>query len=350
MSEQTKVIDKNKIINGLRFAIIISLFISSLIILITIDEEAFQTIINALNIKFIFSLFLIMFFNWIFAGLRLKIMAEAIGEKLSLKDCVIIYLSGAFISHVTPFASGGGPFQVYFFHKKGVQVGKSSMIIVIQFILRLFFFGIITPLFLIFFNDLISPGIVPSYLFYLAFGVGILISAGIIVFTLVPQILNKLISTFLKINILNRFIKRSFKAKRWIVKARIELNEFRNSLTIMAQKKKALFLGAICTIIFWSLLFMIIPVILEGLGVEPHYFRAYVMQTIFYLILPYMPTPGASGIAEVGSASLFVAFIPEKLVGLVTFGWRLFTFHLVLLVGGFFALREIGKNRSQENG
>ena len=94
---------------------------------------------------------------------------------------------------------------------------------------------------------------------------------------------------------------------------------------------------------------MVIPVILDGLGVEPHYFRAYIMQTILYLVLPYMPTPGASGIAEVGSASLFVAFIPEKLVGLVTFGWRLFTFHLVLLVGGFFAFIEISKHRSNSD-
>ncbi|MFW6268734.1 MAG: lysylphosphatidylglycerol synthase transmembrane domain-containing protein [Bacillota bacterium] len=333
MSEQNKVIDKSKIIHGLRFAIIISLLISAIIILITVDEEALKRIINVLNYKFVLTLFLIMFFNWFFAGLRLRIMAKAIGEDLKLIDCIIIYLSGAFVSHVTPFASGGGPFQVYFLHKKGVQVGKSSMIIVIQFILRLFFFGIITPIFIIFFSDRISSGIVPPYLFYLAFGSGILISAGIIIFTLVPQILNKLIKLLLRVNTLNKFIKNSFKAKKWMVKARKELEEFRESLSILIGNKKALVWGGLCTIVFWSLLFMVIPVILKGLGAEPYYFRAYVMQTIFYLILPYMPTPGASGIAEIGSASLFVAFIPGKLVGLVTFGWRLFTFHLVLLIG-----------------
>ena len=94
---------------------------------------------------------------------------------------------------------------------------------------------------------------------------------------------------------------------------------------------------------------MIIPILLGGLGAEPNFFRAYVMQTIVYLILPYMPTPGASGIAEVGSASLFIAFIPQQLVGLVTFGWRLFTFHLVLLVGGIFAFREISKHRGNND-
>lgn len=343
------IVDKNKILNGLKFAIIVSIFISAVIIFITIDEGAVQKILGILNVKYILILFMIMFLNWFFAGLRLKIMVGAVGERISLKDCIIIYLSGAFVSHVTPFASGGGPFQVYFLHKKGVQVGKSSMVIVIQFVFRLFFFGTLAPIFLIFFNETISPGVIPIYIFYLAFGSGILISVGIILFTLVPHISNKLIGYILKINRLKKFIKHSFKAKRLMVRARREIEEFRNSLTILSQNKKALFLGALYTIIFWSLMFMVIPVILQGMGVTPNFFRAYVMQTIFYLILPYMPTPGASGIAEVGSASLFVAFIPSQLVGLVTFGWRLFTFHLVLLVGGIFALREIGKSRGNNN-
>ena len=118
---------------------------------------------------------------------------------------------------------------------------------------------------------------------------------------------------------------------------------------VLIKKKNELVLGGLFTVLFWACLFTVIPVLLMGMGAEPHFFKAYVMQTILYLVLPYMPTPGASGIAEVGCASIFVAFIPSNLIGLVVFGWRLFTFHLVLIIGGFFALREIGKNRSNEN-
>ncbi len=337
--------DKKTILKGLRFAIVISLAISALIILITMDRSSLKEIIIGIKKEYLIYILLIMFMNWFFAGLRLKTLVETIDNHISLKDCMIIYLSGAFVSNVTPFATGGGPFQIYFLHRKGVKVGKSSTAIVIQFVLRLFFLGILTPIFFIFFRDNISSGAIPVYLFYIAFGFGALISILIIVLTLVPSITGKLIKLVFKIKKLRNFIKNNHKAKRWLVKARKELNEFRYSLEVMSKYKGKLFLAGIYTVFYWSTIFFVIPLILKGMGIKPYIFKSYIMQTIFYLVLPYTPIPGASGIAEVGFASLFVSFIPKNFIGLVTFAWRLFTFHLILLVGGFFALREISKKK-----
>lgn len=71
--------------------------------------------------------------------------------------------------------------------------------------------------------------------------------------------------------------------------------------------------------------------------------EAYIMQTLIYLVLPFFPTPGASGVAELGVASLFIAFIPGNYLGIVVFGWRFFTFYLLLIPGGILCLREISK-------
>jgi len=337
--------DKKTIFKGLRLAILISFAISALIILVTIDRSSLKEIITGIKKEYLFYIMLIMFLNWMFAGLRLKTLVETIDNHISLKDCMIIYLSGAFVSNVTPFATGGGPFQIYFLHKKGVKVGKSSTAIVIQFVLRLFFLGILTPIFFIFFRKNISSGAIPGYLFYIAFGFGALISISIIILTLIPSITGELINLVFKIEKLRDFLKSSHKAKRWLVKARRELNEFRYSLEVMSKYKGKLFLAGVYTILYWSTIFLVIPMILKGMGVKPYFFRSYVMQTLFYLVLPYTPVPGASGIAEIGFASLFVSFIPKNIIGLVTFAWRLFTFHLILLVGGFFALKEISKKK-----
>ena len=67
-------------------------------------------------------------------------------------------------------------------------------------------------------------------------------------------------------------------------------------MKLLTEHKEKLALAALSTILYWSSLFMIIPVILRGLGYEPNYLRAYVMQTIFNLVIPYIPTPGASGV------------------------------------------------------
>lgn len=341
-------IDRQTIFKGLRMAVVLSLLISAIIIIITIDEDTLERVLINMDMKYLWIIMGLILLNIMAAGQRLKVMISTVDKPISLKDCMIIHLSGAFVSNVTPFASGGGPFQIYFLHKKGVNVGKASTAVVTNFLLRLFYFGTLTPIFLIFFNEYISAGVIPDYLFYLAFGMGVLISAGIILLTLVPQIADKLTDYILHINKINNFIKKSYKAKRWLVKSRIELRDFRRSLGLLRQNKKALFWGAFYTIVFWSSLFMIMPVVLISFGSEPNFLQAYIMQTIFYLMLPYTPTPGASGVAEVGFASLFVAFIPKDIVGLVTFSWRLFTFYSILIFGGVFALREISKRRNND--
>lgn len=338
-----KLIEKKTIFKGLRFTVIVSLIFSAGIIFLTIDKKAFENLVDEINYIYFFYMLLVMMTNWLFAGLRLKLLVSTIGDYISLFDSIIVYLGGSFVSFVTPFASGGGPYQVYFLHKKGVNIGKSSTVIVIQFVLRLFFFGILTPIFFIFFNQAISAGAVPNYLFYLAFGLGMVISAGIIVLTLIPEVMDSLLNLIFSINKLKKFVKNNYKAKKFLVKARIELREFRESLLILSNHKGKLIIAGLYTIIYWSLIFMIMPLILKGMGLGTNLFEAYVMQTIIYLILPYMPTPGASGIAEVGFASLFVSFIPKNLVGIVTFGWRLYTFYLILLVGGLIAIYEINK-------
>lgn len=349
MTRQNKdgLIESKTIMKGLRFAIFFSLLISALLILFTIDPEALREAVNSISNKIIFLLITAVLLNWLAAGLRLKILVSTIGSDLSLKDSIIIYLSGAFISNVTPFATGGGPFQIYFLHKKGVNIGKASMVVVTQFLLRIFFFGIATTVFIVFFNWAISPGVVPSYLFYLAFGLGFLFALVLIVFSLVPGFINWVIQRIFQIKKVTQFVKGSHKTKKLLVKARRELKEFHHSLEVLGKYRWRLILAWLCTFFYWATLFTIIPLVLKGLGQDPHYFRSYVMQTIIYLILPYMPTPGASGIAEIGFASIFVSFIPANLIGLVTFVWRFLSFYIVLLVGGFFALREISRKGNQ---
>lgn len=346
MESNESRIDKKTIYRGLRLAVIISLLISAIIIIITIDEGTLERVFENMDIKYILIILGLMLINIVSAGQRIKVLISTIDKAIPLKDCIVVYISGAFVSNVTPFSSGGGPFQIYFLHKKGVNVGKASTAVVTNFLLRLFYFGILIPIFLIFFREYISPGIIPAYLFYLAFGVGILFSTGIILLTLVPQIGDKLTDYILHINKLNKFIKNSYRAKKWLVKSRRELEDFRNSLKVLKRNKKGLFWGVFYTVIFWSSLFMVMPVILIAFGAEPHFLQAYIMQTIFYLVLPYSPTPGASGVAEIGFASLFASFIPKNLIGLVTFSWRMFTFYLILIIGGIFALREINRRRS----
>ncbi len=343
--DESKVIEAITVLKGLKLAILLSLLISAILIIWTIDIDSFTRAIESISPAMILFLILTMGLNWVVAGLILKILVNTVGEKISLGDSIIIFLSGAFISNVTPFATGGGPFQIYFLHKKGINIGKASMVIVTQLVLRLFYFTITSSIAMIFFKDYISPGVIPVSIFYLAVGAGFLFGLFVIMFTVVPGTIDWFVGLIFSIKRLRSFVQGNHRAKRLMVKVRTELREFRKSLNTLGKYPFRLFLAGLCTAIYWSTLFMVIPLILNGLGLEAHYLKSYVMQTIYYLVIPYMPTPGASGIAELGFASLFVSFIPGSLVGLVTFIWRFITFYLILFIGGCFAFKEIGWKR-----
>lgn len=49
--------------------------------------------------------------------------------------------------------------------------------------------------------------------------------------------------------------------------------------------------------------------------------------------------PGGGGSVELGAGALLPAFLPSELTGITVILWRLFTYHLNLVVGGaaFFA-------------
>lgn len=348
--EKAYVLDIEKVFKGLKIAISISLLFSAILILMTLDEESLIKALNSVSIFALLQIFGLLIINFIAAGLGFKIMVSATGNYIKLFDGIKLFLAGAFISNVTPMATGGGPFQIYFLHKKGINLGQSTMVILTQFILRIFFFTIMSLFFLIFFNDAISPGILPDYIFYIGFGTGFILAISLILLSIIPSISVQFINLLFRIEKIKAFVQKNYKIKRLIVKGREELREFHKSMELLANHKFKVLFAIISTVIYWSSLFLIIPVILKGLGYEPYYLKSYVMQTIFNMVIPYMPTPGASGVAEVGFASIFIAFIPKGIIGIVTFLWRFITFYFILIIGGFFALKELGWKRRKSNG
>lgn len=336
-------LSRENLIKGVRLAVSISLIISAILIFFTIDIEALESVLSYLNFSTLALLFSLTFLNWIMAAFTLKILALAVDEKLSIWAGLKVYLAGAFASRVTPFATGGGPFRVFFLTRNGVDVAKASSIVIVQFVYRMMLLGIMTIVFFGFFRNYISSGFIPFYIFIVVILFGGLISLGIVLFSLVPNVAETIFNRILHIPVVYKLFKRSFKAKRYLVRTRRGLTRFRNSIRSLGHKPVHLFFALITVFLFWSLMFIIVPILLNGLGLEANFMRAYVMQTLIFLVLPFFPTPGASGIAELGVASLFAAFVPGNYLGIVVFGWRFFTFYILLMPGGLLCLREINK-------
>ncbi|AGB40845.1 hypothetical protein Halha_0879 [Halobacteroides halobius DSM 5150] len=337
-------INKETIKKGLELSLVVSILALGGLILFTIDKHTIGKVLS-INIYYLILAVVITLLMWTVGGLRIKLVTDAVGESISLLEAVKIFLLGAFVSNVTPFASGGGPAQIFLLHKRDrISVGKSTTIIVVQFALRLLFFGVTTPILFLFFKEFINPGFIPTQIFNIA----VLVAAGItlimIYFIWQPKQVKSVVDKLRDIPLLKPLLKYQ-RVRSLIEKFYQEVEEFHDSLWQLTKYKKySLIWAALCTLIYWGLFFTIAPIILLGLGAKPFFLRSFIVQTIFYFILPYIPTPGGSGVAELGFASLFSSFVPSGLVGLLSIVWRFLTFYLVLGLGGIILLKILAKS------
>ncbi len=337
-----KQIKRSSLIKGLKLSLTISIVVSVLLLVRTMDIKEL-TQMGQIKFSYLLLAFGLMFLMWFTQGIRMQILATALNEKITLKEGIKNYLSGAFVSNVTPFASGGGPIQTFFLSQLGMSLGKASSIIIVQWVMRNIFFGLLGPIFFFFYRDLINPGQMPVGVFNAAVSGSITITVILLFFIWKPQVIPIIARGITRLPLVNRiFTKGDWRIKfdTLIDQAFHEIEVFHQCLwTLAAKKKMAIFLALIFTGLFWTFFFMIAPVILIGLGGKPFFVRAFIMQTIMYLILPYIPTPGASGAAELGFAAFFAPFVPTHLLGILMVAWRFMTFYIFILIGSIITLK-----------
>jgi uncharacterized membrane protein YbhN (UPF0104 family) len=58
----------------------------------------------------------------------------------------------------------------------------------------------------------------------------------------------------------------------------------------------------------------------------------WVLQWVVFTIMSFIPTPGATGGAELGFTAVYAALLPAGTIGIATAGWRMFTFYVPVML------------------
>ena len=91
---------------------------------------------------------------------------------------------------------------------------------------------------------------------------------------------------------------------------------------------KQILLAALCSLMFWASSMLVMPIVLVALGYHGYFWQAAVASLVVYLLMPFVPVPGGSGVGELGFYSIFSSFLTSDLAGLLTLIWRFFDFYL----------------------
>ena len=80
----------------------------------------------------------------------------------------------------------------------------------------------------------------------------------------------------------------------------------------------------------WLARYSIVSAIVAFLGLPAQPVLFWVLQWVVFTLSALIPTPGGAGGAEAAFFVLYSPFIPSSAMGLVTAGWRFFSFYLLL--------------------
>jgi hypothetical protein len=271
----------------------------------------------------------------VFDGLRLAVLSRATEHRVSLRASVEVIFIGYFMAAVTPFQVGGLPLQLYIMNNRGIAPGRASSLLLMRGVL---FYGMLfaaAPVVAVRLNA--STAIVKVLAGY----IGVIVAAGAVL----------VVASVAFPAHVRRWHARLSQApkpglvRRGVLRVLDEFDGFVSGLKVYVQTHNLgwLLLGVVVTVACGVALFAMSATLLAGLGVQTDPLRVMALNLLLTAVLLFIPTPGASGVAEAGGAGLYAAVCPRPMLGVYVVLWRLFSFYLGALVGGLMTLRHISK-------
>lgn len=330
-----RVAIRAKVKKGFRIFALISTVTILVILLFTINKRTW-TYFQNLKPLYLGGIVLLWVLFLVFDGLRVRILAGALGGKVDLKTAAEVILTGLFLAAVTPFQIGGFPVQLYILNKRSLSLGKSTLVLLFRGLLTTLLLASIFPFIFIFYSEYFSTTLIKGLFFYLAivFPLGLTI---FFLFMIFPQYMKELFGFLKKNRWVFHFFDRFFK----------EVEEARSGLArYFLQQKLQLFYAFLATVASTICFYLIALAIILGLGIDAPKLNVVVLQLILNCVLMFIPTPGASGVAEAGFVTLFSTVCPRELLGVYALLWRFFTFYLGVIIGGVIVLKLVKPPKS----
>lgn len=274
--------------------------------------------------------------SWMVDGLRLFVLARTAGGSLPYWEAVRISVAGAFMAGVTPSDTGGEPLKVYYLHRNGISIGQATATVTLIALLHTttrFLMWLVMPLaafvlgFPWEFSTAVKATLTLGFLVYLFF-MSLLVAS-----TLWPETVVRFAVWLFGLRPMRRVVSPVLLSKLESTVRRVA-EDFREGMTKFRAKGWDVILGLFLSLVYWVLVILVPVFLLRQMGSQASFFQLFSLGMTVYLVMAYVPTPGASGGAEAGSAMFFSPFLPARLLGTFVVVWRAVTYYFTLAIGG----------------
>ena len=317
----------------------IIIFIVTILVLYFSLKDDFNGIINEIinmNIAYLLLALLLLIIFWIFRSYPMYNFASKINKNFTYKASVLLTLRTQFFNAVTPFATGGQPYQIYYLKNREMDYASSTSIVLENFIvyqIALVLLGLIA----LFTNKLFNV-FNNNHLLQELIAIGFIINTLVIVIMFIiafskkmnKKIIDFAIKILTKIHIVKDETK---KREEW----NENINKFHSSASILLKNKKNFIFNILCNFIALVSLYLIPLVLLYSMGdfnsLTP--LTGIITSAYVMIIGSFVPIPGGTGGLEYGFMSFYGNFIKGSRLNAIMLIWRFITYYFGIIVGSF---------------
>lgn len=321
---------KNK--NILNFIIIV--IITGVVLYFSLKDNFVQIVDTIVNMNIIYVIFaVICYILYVFLKSIVNTMiTKNFNKDYNLKKSFRMGIETNFFHAITPFSSGGQPYEIYRLSKDGVSVLNAANVSIQNFIiyqLALVFLGVLAIIYNYTFNLFPNNKVLES-LVTLGFVINLLVAIMLLIIILFKKMNNLLAKLFINILSFFHLVKdKDLKLKQ----VTNHLNEFNEGGKLLLKDKPKFIKMFLIEFLALVLLYTVPFFIILGSGMNINIITVIVSSAYVMLIGSFVPIPGGTGGLEYGFIAFFGNFIVGSKLNAIMLVWRFITYYLGMIVG-----------------
>ncbi|MBO4325788.1 MAG: flippase-like domain-containing protein [Clostridia bacterium] len=318
-------------------------------ILFSNDPKTLVRSLHELNPFWLLGSILCMVGYWFFETLTLHFILKRFYGDEPFSDSINVTMGGQYFSAITPFSTGGQPFQTYYLAKKGRSVGVTASALLTKFLIYQLSLVILSTILLVIKWDFFKTT-VPNFYWLVIIGyiVNLTVLVVMTVIGVFRGIADWICKTTVKLGAKLRIVKNK---EETLEKAEEGLALFHSTFRGLFKHVPVLLAGMVFSTMQLLCYFSVSYFIYRSFGLSAVGLITIIAAQGFVLMVSsFVPIPG-SGVGAEASFSLFFAsfFTKEGQLGVAVILWRLISFYLTIVVGVFFAMNIRKAKKSSKN-
>lgn len=316
--------------------ILVLVLITFLVLYFSLKDNFKEVINQILTMNWIYLLiaFLFLFLFFTFKSLSIYSFGKKINKDFKFIQAIQLVLRTQFFNAVTPFATGGQPYQIYYLKHCGIDYASSTSIVLQNFIvyqIALVILGLIA----LFTNqvlDIFNNSKLLAKLIALGFILNTLVIIIMFVVAFSKKMNKKIIGLGIKILTKLRLVKdKEKKLKEWDN----NINEFHNSALKLLDDKKTFIGNILFNFIALCAIYLIPLFILYAMGQFNIINIGITIVTSAYVMIigSFVPIPGGTGGLEFGFITFYSNFITGSKLSATMLVWRFITYYFSMILG-----------------